>query len=83
MSADFRDPADIDLPTPDQLRELRLIAGLSVAEAAEAMDVHRDTIWHWESGAHSPQLADVRELVELYRDRLDGQTQFQFGPYRS
>jgi len=34
MSADLRDPSDLDLPEASELRELRLIAGVSVAEAA-------------------------------------------------
>ncbi len=37
-------------PTAEQIRELRLAAGLSMAAVSRIMGVHRSTVEHWEYG---------------------------------
>jgi predicted transcriptional regulator len=69
------DPSEWTLPTPQELRELRILAGLTIREAADRADVAPDSVRRWEQGEHSPRLCDVRTLIECYTDAADGQTQ--------
>jgi predicted transcriptional regulator len=71
------DPSDLTLPTPQQLRELRILSGLTIREVAEQADVSPDSVWRWEQGERSPRLSDVRTLVELYDENRNGQTQLR------
>ena len=48
-------------------REAREARGLSVADAAEALGVHRNTITRWESGERIPSAVDLLNLIHLYK----------------
>ena len=69
------DPQRFELPDESQLRELRIIADLSVREVAERGGWSTSTIVRWEGGHVSPRLADVEELLEIYQGEMNGQQQ--------
>jgi len=48
-------------------REAREARGLSVADAADALGVHRNTITRWESGERIPSAVDLLNLIHLYK----------------
>lgn len=48
------------------MRELRLEAGYTQAEVAEAVDVQQNTVSRWETGAADPSLDNLHKLSELY-----------------
>jgi len=55
------------LPVPAMRRAIRLDAGLTQADVAETMGVHRESVARWEAGARTPR---GRTLV-AYVDLLD------------
>jgi len=63
------------IPTADELRELRVLAGESIRDTAEALGVDKDTICRWEQGKSSPSIENAQALLEHYADAADGQTQ--------
>lgn len=48
------------------LRSLRERAGLSVPEAAEAIGVHKATIYAWEAGEKQPDPPALRKAMDAY-----------------
>lgn len=56
------------LPEPEQARAIRLAAGVSMVEMAEALGVHRVTVHRWESGDRRPQ----GDLAARYARLLQG-----------
>lgn len=71
------DPRRFDVPTPEDLRQLRLIAGLSIRETARRAEVEPNTVCRWEGGERSPRLQDVRVLLRIYKSEIGGQQQLQ------
>lgn len=65
----------------DNLKSLRIARGLSQNEAAEALNVTRQTISSYETGRTEPDLDTIKKLAELYqadiRDVLYGGNQMQ------
>ncbi|MGV9707450.1 helix-turn-helix transcriptional regulator [Streptomyces sp. NPDC003483] len=57
----------MDLPSPDERRDLREAAGLSQQELADAVGVSRPTVGHWEAGIRTPRGAVLDRAVEAYR----------------
>lgn len=49
-------------PTPQQIRQTRKNAGLSMAEVADLMGVTRMTVHNWESGKHPMKPRDFEYL---------------------
>lgn len=49
-----------------RLRRARLSAGLTQAEAAEALGVHKVTISNWEREVNEPEEANYARLAKLY-----------------
>lgn len=70
-------PPTYRLPTPDELRERRILANVTLQEAAGAVDVDKNTVWRWEQGDRSPRLCDVRSLLELYDGQAEQQQQLK------
>lgn len=70
-----RDPRRFTVPDADDLRQLRLIAGLSIVEVAERGGWTPSTVQRWEQEQHSPRLCHVSDLLEIYADEIDGQQQ--------
>lgn len=61
------------LPKPRVRRALRLQAGLTQAEVAEAIGVSRPAVVRWESGERTPRNPHLDKYVELLR-RLAAET---------
>ncbi|GAA4906079.1 DNA-binding XRE family transcriptional regulator [Stackebrandtia albiflava] len=55
----------------DLLQRLRGEAAMSVAEAASELDVDRDTVRRWETGAHVPKKSALEHLGRLYGASAD------------
>lgn len=55
----------------ERLSDLRKRAGLSQEELAERLDVSRQAVSKWESGASSPDIHHVMRLGELYQVSTD------------
>lgn len=53
------------LPRPELRRALRLEAGLSLADLASRLDVHRSTISKWELGHREPRAANREAYASL------------------
>jgi len=70
-----RDPTRFEVPSGSDLRELRLIAGLSLTAAAEQAGVSTDTLRRWERGEFEPRISDCETLLDIYTDAIDGQQQ--------
>lgn len=46
-----------------QLREFRILRGLSQAQLADALGINKRTILRWEAGDQDPNLTDLRKLA--------------------
>lgn len=55
----------------NSLAEARRQSGLSQQEAAEALDVSRQAVSRWETGAAAPSTENLVELARLYGVTLD------------
>jgi len=71
------DPARFSVPDARDLRAMRLVARLTIREAAAEVGVREKTLRRWEQGVNSPRLCDVQALLALYERKLDGQQQLQ------
>ena len=60
-------PTDFRLPTGRELREMRKRCGLTVAEAAERVDLAESSLSHIEGGHSRPGTARLQQLLRLYR----------------
>lgn len=70
-----RDPTRFELPSGGDLRELRLIAGLSLSEAATRGGVSAETLRRWEREQYEPRISDCERLLDIYHDAMGGQQQ--------
>ena len=57
------------LPSPEQRRALRERAGITQADVAKALGVHRITVTRWETGQRVPGNKKIEAYVRLL-DRL-------------
>ena len=48
-----------------EARQIRLRAGLSLAQVAEAIEVTAGTVLRWEDGTHPPRGANARKYADL------------------
>ena len=71
MSTTSTEPSSFELPSQEELREIRLCLGLSIVEVAERGGWTPSTVQRWERGQHSPTLDHVRELMEIYADESE------------
>lgn len=59
----------------DNLKNLRIAAGLSQAQLADMMGVSSKTVSHWENGYSEPSIAQLGQLKQAlkteYEDLLD------------
>ena len=51
---------------PQKLRAARLAAGLRAIDVARELGVSLQTVYRWEYGIHSPSVATLRRLAEVY-----------------
>jgi len=70
MSIECPHPDEFRVPSGDELRRARLLAGLDRVEAAKAVGTKRQTLKRYEEGGSSPRLELVTALLELYREEL-------------
>jgi len=70
-----RDPDRFEVPSGSDLRELRLIAGLSLSNAAARAEISTETLRRWEREQFEPRVSDCETLLDIYRDAMDGQQQ--------
>lgn len=63
------DPSQYEFPTPTELRQMRVAHGYTLKEAANGISVDPETVRRREKNITSPQLHNVRELVQLYKGR--------------
>ena len=59
-------PESAKRPLSEILRELRTRAGMTQEYVAEALDISRQAVSKWESGASEPTSANLSALAELY-----------------
>jgi transcriptional regulator with XRE-family HTH domain len=52
-------------------REMRLKAGLSVAQVMEKMGVSRAAVCQWETGIYTPRADKLPEIAKLYGCTVD------------
>lgn len=72
-------PKENDLPgIGDRLRESREAAGLSQAQVAKLLGVHRPTITEIESETRKVSAGELRQFSELYHVSLDWLTDSNF-----
>ena len=65
---------------PEKLSELRKKKGLSQIELAEALNVSRQAVSKWETGAALPSVDNLLSLRELYNVSLDEMLDDREGP---
>ncbi len=70
----FTSISQFKIPSADELRQLRILTGMSQRAVADAIGVDKDTIRRWEQGESSPSIDDASELLEFYADACEGQT---------
>ena len=63
--------ADDKLSDGQQLRALRLRAGLTIREAAEMVEICRHTLMNYESGRTKVKTPIKKKLVGLYQSLID------------
>lgn len=51
--------------TPKEIAELRKALGLTVAEFAKKLGVHRDSVYQWEAGITHPRYPKMMEMNRL------------------
>lgn len=54
-----------------KLQRSRMDAGLTQEQAAEALDVTRQTVSNWENGKTYPDIKNIVDISELYHVSLD------------
>ena len=54
-----------------KLQRSRVRAGLTQEQAAEALDVTRQTVSNWETGKTYPDIKNIVDISELYHVSLD------------
>lgn len=52
-------------------KECRIRAGLTAAQAAEALGVSREAVFSWERGKYSPEAKRLPQIAGLYRCTVD------------
>ena len=50
---------------PDKLRCFRIENGISQLEAAEKLEVSRQTVYRWETGTSLPSMVNLMRLSKL------------------
>jgi len=56
--------------TPEDIRQRRIEADLSMADVASALDLNTRTIERWETGAARPSKADLIALEAVFSEQV-------------
>lgn len=59
------------LPVNQQLRRLRILAGLTQKEAAAKIGCNPTNITHWERGRTIPRMSRLKKIAEVYGCPID------------
>ena len=62
-----------ELPEPEERQRIRMRAGLSLQQIADALDVHVTSVWNWERGEDGPGRGNAIRYGELLQ-QLDEAT---------
>jgi DNA-binding transcriptional regulator YiaG len=62
------------LPAPPMRKAIRLGAGMTQADVAETLDVRRESVARWESGARDPRGETLIAYVDLLDELREAQT---------
>ena len=62
---DHHAAATMNAPTPAQIKQTRLAAGLTVITSAKLMGVTRRTIYSWEDGTHGMKPRLYEHMLRL------------------
>ena len=65
---------------PDKLRCFRIENGISQLEAAEKLEVSRQTVYRWETGTSLPSMDNLMRLSKLYNVPLSAWTDDDWTP---
>lgn len=60
--------------TPEELKFMRKAAGVRAADLAEWLGVTPETVSHWETGKHPPDIASRTTIAAIVLDALKGET---------
>jgi len=66
--------AEHGVRTPEELKFMRKAVGIRAADLAALLDVTPETISHWETGKHAPDVARRATIAALVLDALQGET---------
>lgn len=60
--------------TPEELKFMRKAAGVRAVDLAEWLGVTPETVSHWETGKHPPDIASRATIAAVVLDALQGST---------
>ena len=66
--------AEHGVRTPQELKFMRKAAGIRAADLASWLDVTPETISHWETGKHAPDVVTRSAIASIVLDTLRGES---------
>jgi putative zinc finger/helix-turn-helix YgiT family protein len=66
--------AEHGVRTPQELKFMRKAAGIRAADLASWLDVTPETISHWETGKHAPDVVTRSTIASIVLDTLRGES---------
>jgi putative zinc finger/helix-turn-helix YgiT family protein len=66
--------AEHGVRTPQELKFMRKAAGIRAADLANWLDVTPETISHWETGKHAPDVVTRSTIASIVIDTLRGES---------
>ena len=51
------------------LKKVRIENGIKAQDVADAIGVHRNALWEWESGRVRPNAKSIRKLLRYYKSK--------------
>ena len=59
-------PSGFNVPTIQDLREMRILTGLTKKQVADRGGWTRQTVARWEKGKHAPKRDQIVKLIDIY-----------------
>ena len=66
--------AEHGVRTPEELKFMRKAAGIGAADLAAWLDVTPETVSHWETGKHAPDVVTRSTIASIVLDTLRGES---------
>jgi len=66
--------AEHGVRTPEELKFMRKAAGIRAADLAVWLDVTPETVSHWETGKHAPDVVTRSTIASIVLDTLRGES---------